>query len=502
METFGEARLRRGALALLFLAGLALSAVMVARSQVGGDQLNLLARGWLLAEHGELVTYGNPTSTGGVEPGAATSLLVGLPLLAWSDHRAPVVLVLLCHLVGYLLLDRVLHEALGFRGRWLLCVLYWLNPWRLYHSAFLWNPNYLFLVGAVHAWSAFRMRRGPRGVPSLCHGLALAMAVQLHPSALILALVSLGLWLRGRLRPHWPGLAAGGLAGSLTLVPWLLELGGGSGLDWVGEGDGFPGRGLVLVFPLVKGLLYWLRYSSLFLPERALSLDFVELDGVGASTLETVLALAFGAVGVVGVGLAAVANLRLWRRPWRRGDPGLEPLRRRWSRLRAPWEVGSGSGRAWLRAYAGWTLAAALVVFALSPTTPQPWQALIVLHAAVIPVVLLAEAWLRSPRHRGKARTALRFHAAASLVLALATAFASPHYRCGGRDGLRLALRHDSPMLHELGIQETCRLPVARADGWWPDVLPAPGSEAVGARIGREASPPAKESPARRIPPG
>jgi hypothetical protein len=218
--------------------------------------------------------------------------------------------------------------------------------------------------------------------------------------------------------------------------------------------------------------------------------------------LETVLALAFGAVGVVGVGLAAVANLRLWRRPWRRGDPGLEPLRRRWSRLRAPWEVGSGSGRAWLRAYAGWTLAAALVVFALAPTTPQPWQALIVLHAAVIPVVLLAEAWLRSPRHRGKARTALRFHAAASLVLALATAFASPYYRCGGRDGLRLALRHDSPMLYELGIQETCRLPLGRADGWWPDVLPAPGSEAVGARIGREASPPTKESLARRIPPG
>ena len=58
--------LRRLAVAL----GLLISVVMVARSQAGGDQLNLLSRGWLLAERGELIPYGNPLSSGGDGPGS------------------------------------------------------------------------------------------------------------------------------------------------------------------------------------------------------------------------------------------------------------------------------------------------------------------------------------------------------------------------------------------------------------------------------------------------
>src|SRR5260370_38879026 len=72
-----------------FAAGLVLAALLVARSQVGGDQLNLLARGWLLAARRQMVWFGNPMSTGGQAPGGVTSLLVGLPLLLWGDHPAP-----------------------------------------------------------------------------------------------------------------------------------------------------------------------------------------------------------------------------------------------------------------------------------------------------------------------------------------------------------------------------------------------------------------------------
>ena len=63
---------------------------MVIRSQVGGDQLNLLARGWLLAARGQFIPYGNPLSTGGKAPGGITSLLVGLPLsvsIARPSHQ-------------------------------------------------------------------------------------------------------------------------------------------------------------------------------------------------------------------------------------------------------------------------------------------------------------------------------------------------------------------------------------------------------------------------------
>ena len=74
----------------LFVIGLLISLIMLARSQVGGDQFNLLARGWLLADEGVWIQYGNPTSAGGNEPGGLTSLLVGLPLMVWRDYRAPV----------------------------------------------------------------------------------------------------------------------------------------------------------------------------------------------------------------------------------------------------------------------------------------------------------------------------------------------------------------------------------------------------------------------------
>src|ERR1700694_3092722 len=99
-------------LCALFALGVALAVLMVIRSQVGGDQLNLLARGWLLAARGQFIPYGNPMSTGGKAPGAMTTLLVALPLAVWRDHRAATALVVLCHLLAYLLLDRVLRQSL------------------------------------------------------------------------------------------------------------------------------------------------------------------------------------------------------------------------------------------------------------------------------------------------------------------------------------------------------------------------------------------------------
>src|SRR5436853_1133990 len=122
----------------LFVLGLALAILMLVRSQVGGDQLNLLARGWLLAEEGRFIPYGNPMSTGGKAPGGITTLLVGLPLLLWRDHRAPTVLVLLFHVAGYWLLDGALKRILSPWERVLLALLYWLNPWQLFFASFLW----------------------------------------------------------------------------------------------------------------------------------------------------------------------------------------------------------------------------------------------------------------------------------------------------------------------------------------------------------------------------
>ncbi|HEX5758921.1 MAG TPA: hypothetical protein VF121_06970 [Thermoanaerobaculia bacterium] len=450
-------RLRRG----LFAAGLALSAWMVARSQVGGDQLNLLARGWLLVADGTWVPYGNPTSLGGAQPGGLTSLLVAAPLWLWRDHRAAAALVLLTHVAAYLLLDRVLRRALTPWGRVLFAVLYWLNPWRLYFSAFLWNPNWLFLPAAVHLWSAWAQRERARFGPSFLHVLALGAAFQLHASVVLLGIATAVLVARRTMRLHWGGAVAAAAVSAASLVPWALAAGADAGS--LPAQKGFLGRGLLLVQPLLKGLLYWFRYASLSLGKRVIDLDFAPSLGDAADRwLEPIAEGLLVALGLTVV-VPLLANARLWRRP------------RRWVRRRP-----AASARGWVRAYAAACFAAAVLAFALAPTTIMMWQALLVLHAAVLPPVLWAEALARSRRW---GRTAVRgawAWTAASFVCLLLLALGSPHYRCGGDATVRLALRHDHPMLHQLGVHRSCPLPIAPGS-WWPDVLPEPGGAVRGA---------------------
>jgi len=113
-------------------------------------------------------------------------------------------------------------------------------------------------------------------------------------------------------------------------------------------------------------------------------------------------------------------------------------------------------------------------VFALSPTTVMMWQGLIVLHAAILPVIL----WLgplAKTRFEPRVVKGTWIYAAMEIALLVAMAFGNPQYRCGGRMNRRdfiFPLRYDHPMLHELKIQRTCPWPVNQPDGWWPDVLP------------------------------
>jgi hypothetical protein len=441
---------------LLFAAGLLISCAMVARGQVGGDQLNLLARGWLWAAEGRFISYGNPMSTGGNAPGGITTVLVGLPMMAWRDFRAPSVVVLAFHVLAFLVLDRVLSRIFSPRERLLFAVFYWLNPWRLYHSGFLWNPNYLFLFGAVHLQTALAQRERARFWASFAHAAALALAFQVHASFLLLFVASALLWLRGYFRPHWAGGLAGAAIASLPLVPWAVDL--VRHPEIAAAGKGFLGRGLLLVFPLARGVLYLLRYGSLSLGGRMDRLDWSALVGEADRWLRPLSAVLVQGIGALSLLLPLFGAVRLWRR-----------VRHRWRR-RLPSEA---SDRDWLRGYVVWCFVAAVIVFSLSPTTIMSWQGLILLHAVAIPPVLAVGALWRLPRRSRLVARGVWAYAAVEVALGLAMAFGSPHYRCGGRSEMRLALRYDHPMLHDTGILAACPMPIAQdPEGWWPDVLP------------------------------
>jgi hypothetical protein len=447
-----------------FAAGLLLSAVMLLRAQPGGDQLNLLARGWLWAAEGELVPFGNPLSSGGNGPGALTTILAGGPLFVWMDHRAPAFLVWAAHLAAYLLLARALAPHLAPVEQAAFLAVYWLNPWRLEASAYLWNPNYLFLAGAAHLATALASRERASFAHSALHAATIGLALQLHPGALLLAALSALLWWRGWLRLHWGGVAAGVLAAALPLLPWALEARERPGI--LGASEGFPFRGLVLLFPLLKGMLYLVRYASLSLNTQTTRFDFSEVLGpVGDAIAAPAARILLWAAGSF---TAAAALVALWR--FFRGRRPLE---------RAP--EGGIDGRRWLEAYAALAFVAAVAVFAAIPTTPQGWQALALFHAAVLPVVFAAGAFAAREGGEPRVRRAVAGFAALALALDLALAFGGQNFRCGGRHPLIFPLRSHSPMFDELGIQRSCPWPLDQPGGWWPDVLPeatgAPASE-------------------------
>ncbi len=439
---------------------------MAWRSQTAGDQLYLLARGWMLVSEGWLVPFGSPMSGGGCEPGSLTSLLVGLPLLLARDYRVANVLVLATHVVAYVILDRSLRRALGPRERLLFSVAYWLNPWRLYFSAYLWNPNWLFVLGAAHLATAMAQRARPSFWQSLAHVLVLGAAAQLHASVVILVALSALLWWRGLMRPSLAGLLVGGLLVLASLIPWMLELARHPELMPVQEG--FLGRGLLLVHPLAKGLMTWLRYASLFVPRQPRRLDFTPALGEDA---DAILAPLAGGVALV-VGIAsllpsAMAQAWLWRR---RGDLRFGPI--------PPEEP----GREWLLGYARLATIAAALAFAASPTTAMMWQGFIALHAAVLVLPIWCDERIgTSPRRvlflRGATAWALF-----ALILDLAFALGGPMYRRGGRQAVAVVVREPLEMLDALRVDELSTIRIEPESGARSRILRGRGAWAEGSR--------------------
>jgi hypothetical protein len=446
------ARLRR-ALIGLFAIGLIFSTWMMTRAQFDGDALALVARGWLWIARDTFIPYGNSMSSGGKAPGALTTILVGLPLRVWFDARAPIVLIIVFDVIAYLLLVGALRDVLTEAEQLLFCVFYWLSPWRLYHSGFLWNPNYLFLFGALHLWSARRLQRRRDGWGSFVHGLTPVLAFQLHASAVLLAIASTVLILRRCIRVAWPALIAGVLVAALPLIPWALELRNHSSIASVQHG--FPGRGALLIYPLLRGLIYIVRFPSLHVIVDMSTIDFVGALGPLSDILvRWTLVFIIAVIGPFTVLLAIAAQWWFWRTEWRRPWRCREPI---------------ADAREWLRAYLASCLIAAVVTFGIAPTTPMHWQVLVIFHVAVlVPVLWLAA--LSRAGFAGPVRRAVAAFAILGGATTLGILFGSNHFRCGGAIPLNIPIRADHPMLHELHVVDRCQYPIDPR-GYWPDVF-------------------------------
>jgi membrane protease YdiL (CAAX protease family) len=171
----------------------------------------------------------------------------------------------------------------------------------------------------------------------------------------------------------------------------------------------------VYVFPFLRGVMYWLKMSSLSFAGRMEDFDFVPALGVG---IDTVLRPAARVFAVLAQSSLVVSIWLHWRF-FRKRLTSLFALKR------------PATPRAWLRLYVIALFIAAVICFAVSPTTIMFWQVLIALPASALVLIMSAEELARTPHFRGHVQRAARAWGVATVVLLLLQAVGSPMYRCG-----------------------------------------------------------------------
>ena len=337
------------------------------RGWLSGDQVILLQTGLDFAKHQELHPVAKGMSGAGHIPGSLLQLLIGIPLLLFPHFKAPNVVVSLSHLAAVFLLLGVLHRSMGARFTVVFLGLYWLSPWRLYHSGFLWEPSLLYLPAALHLWGCWKSRDERSFQPSLVIGLLITTTLQIHGSFLVLWVLTAILWARRSIRVNYIAFAIGVIAGGLTLIPTAVAFFQGE-LPPVNPPDGFIGRGLVYVFPLLKSVLYWLRFISLDAGGIIKHTVFLNKEWASAGTDHQILSITVTVlyyISVASIVLCAIAVYRLFRVYWKKDSR-------------------PGGDAGWIMQYTVMAFIAMLIAAGLSPVTIQGWHVIIILHAACI----------------------------------------------------------------------------------------------------------------------
>ena len=173
----------------LFSLGLFLSYWYATHQIVDGDITQMLDKGYHGFYTGEWSSYGNAASVVGNVPGSLLAFVVGLPLFIVDSPWAPMGFLIFLHGASFFLLDNVVKNIFNSQIRLVFLVIYWLNPWFLFENI-LYNPSYLFFFSALHLWTAFKLKEEKSFIYSFLHVLSIGMAMQLHYSWIILAIMS------------------------------------------------------------------------------------------------------------------------------------------------------------------------------------------------------------------------------------------------------------------------------------------------------------------------
>ncbi|WP_234494994.1 3-deoxy-D-manno-octulosonic acid transferase [Vibrio maritimus] len=362
--------------ALGFTIGLVLTFLYAQNQILTGDQTQMLHKGYLGAYQGTWLNYGNAASAVGNVPGSLSAWLIGVPLLVWDSPWSPMVLLIALRIVSLVLLDNVIKTMMPENNsalmRLIFLALYWLNPWFLYDSL-LYNPSYLCLFAAMHLWSASKMRNHKSFGYTFVHVLSIGLAMQLHYSWPILAVISCYLFYRQMGQISWVGAVSAIAVLLLSLVPYFQEYAVND--DIKRESDRYIGYGIVHVYPVLKAVLYWLRYGSMLFSNKVIAYGefdwLTQIEWIKLSALSLWKALVF-VVGAITVVVSAKFNWTWWKR--------VKPIC-----LRGKGEL---DNQQWIELYVFGAIVGVLISASLSPITFSYWHLIMVYPFAILPILI------------------------------------------------------------------------------------------------------------------
>ena len=269
----------------LFSLGLFLSYWYATHQIVDGDITQMLDKGYHGFYTGEWSSYGNAASVVGNVPGSLLAFVVGLPLFVVDSPWAPMGFLIFLHAASFFLLDNIVTNIFNSQIRLVFLVIYWLNPWFLFENI-LYNPSYLFFFSALHLWTAFKLKEEKSFIYSFLHVLSIGMAMQLHYSWIILAIMSAVLLYKNTVKVNWYGVVFGFAVIVISLIPYLQEFMQNEAIrsnEGNKDGERYIGWGGVHVYPVLKSFLYWLRYGSFIFTNKLIT--GADFDWLTTSTL-------------------------------------------------------------------------------------------------------------------------------------------------------------------------------------------------------------------------
>ncbi len=349
----------------LFLigAGLLLSFGYILTLVPNNDHTQLFDRAVLFYQQGKLLSYGvHAGGSLGVVPGPLIGILSALPYWLYPHPYSPMIFILLLHIASYFLIHRVLQNFLSEKSLLIYCAMFWLLPWRA-SEVVLWNISYLFFFSAVHLYTGYRCSQKKSFLFTFLHVINLGFVFQIHYSAMILLLASLYFVFKRKVHIHWPAVITGFLLVCASLIPFILDyyhqqlpyqLGSAPEKE-----NRYFMRGLITVFPVLKSLLYWIRFASLYTSRSII--QYTDLSWLHESlTLYWKWFALF--LGVLTTGISAYLNFLFFKAAKKENH--------------------------FLKSYLVSLILAMLIATGISPMTSTHWHVLIIFHAALLPVAI------------------------------------------------------------------------------------------------------------------